>query len=191
MMGQDRLETWEGVIHTSELDALLGRVSAAMLIGQRAGAFALGRSLDGGASSWSSGRCFNEQLEIRWWPAEEAQQRSILILNQLPEGWVAPESVKPRSERLATGEEEVSYLCVGRYDTDSPEGIHEWWESRYGRTFSYLNSAPPGSAGSRGHLRAEGVGRIYLRSVVYEFEDGRIQHRLMRFEHADRKEVVS
>ena len=158
-----------------DLADLLARADGATFIGQRAGAFELGRVPEGAAAAWSSGRCFNSDFEIRWWPDDDGARRSVLILNGLPPGWVAPEGWE-RREPLAEAPAEVGYVCVGEYDREAPEGVHRWWETRYGRCFEYLDSAPPAS-GRRG-------GRVVLRAFVYELEDGRTQHRLMGFQHA-------
>lgn len=181
-----RLDTWEGVLSAPALDALIAGVHDGILIGQRAGDFTLGQSLPGGAAAWPSGRCFNEHLEIRWWPADDQRQRSVLVLNQLPDGQAAPEGLSPRSRPLAEPPEEVSYLCVGQHDERGPEGSPVWWETRYGRSFAYLRSAPPESKPTDEQRpdHPDRRGRVSLRAVVYELDDGRTQHRLVRFEHA-------
>lgn len=187
----DHLETWEGTLGNGELDELIAHVPNAVLIGQRPGDFAL-RSLAGGAAAWTSGRCFNEALEIRWWPGDDDEHRSVLILSRLPEGWTLPATMKPAPQPLIEApDEEQRYLCVGQYDEHAPPGIHRWWESRYGRCFEYLGSAPPSGRGEKVEVRPERRGRVYLRAVGYELADGRTQHRLLGFEHADPEEVAS
>jgi hypothetical protein len=100
----------------------------------------------------------------------------VLILNRLPEGWSVPEGWRARPRPLAERPDDgVRYLCVGQYDRGS-ESSHLWWETRYGRSFAYLDSAPPASG--------ERQDRVYLRAVTYELADGHTQHRLVRFEHA-------
>lgn len=185
------LETWEGTLSNGELDGLIACVAAAILFGQRPGDFTL-RTLDGGATAWPSGRCFNESLEIRWWPGEDDGHRSVLILNRLPEGWTLPATMRPERQALAEApDENQRYLCVGQYDERAPEGTHRWWETRYGRCFEYLGSAPPACSDGKGGLRTERRGRVYLRAVGYELADGRTQHRLLGFEHASVDEVAS
>ncbi|WP_437743780.1 hypothetical protein WMF39_01515 [Sorangium sp. So ce1504] len=187
----DHLDAWEGTLRTGELDGLIARVPDAVLIGQRPGDFAL-RSLVGGAAAWPSGRCFNETLEIRWWPGEDDECRSVLILNRLPEGWTLPATMKPEPQPLAEApDEDQRYLCVGQYDEHAPEGAHRWWESRYGRCFEYLDSAPPSGVDKKVEVRPELRGRVYLRVVGYELADGRTQHRLLGFEHAGPEEGAS
>jgi hypothetical protein len=191
-MVKERFSTWQGLLAPSVLDELIERVFLAVLIGQRAGDFTLGRRLDGGVAAWPSGRCFNEALELRWWPTAEEDQRNVLIVDQLPEGWQAPEGWE-QIHPLAEPPVETRYLCIGHYDDRSAEGVHLWWESRYGRAFEYLGSAPPAARAPKKHGRgyADGHGRVYLCAKLYELEDGRTQHRLMRFEHGGLEEERS
>ncbi|WP_437600245.1 hypothetical protein WMF28_01625 [Sorangium sp. So ce590] len=185
------LDTWEGTLGNGDLDGLIACVPAAILLGQRPGDFTL-RSLDGGAAAWPSGRCFNESLEIRWWPGEDEEHRSVLILSRLPEGWTLPATMKSEPQPLAEApDENQRYLCVGQYDDErAPEGTHRWWETRYGRCFEYLGSAPPAGGEKKAEVRPERRGRVYLRAVGYELADGRTQHRLLGFEHAGMEEVA-
>jgi len=173
------LATWEGSLSFAELDDLLDHVNAAVLIGQRAGGFTLGRSLEGGAAAWPSGRCFNEELEVRWWPADAGGSRSVLILNRLPEGWTKPEHLRACPESLAAREEEIRYLCVGQHDV-AEDGSHIWWETRYGCSFAYLDPPLLGPG--------ESLERIYLCTVSYELQNDRRQHRLVRFDYTREKE---
>jgi hypothetical protein len=190
-MGQEHIDTWEGVLSIPDLDALIAHAGTATAVGQRPGDFALGGVLADGTAAWPSGRCFNEDLEIRWWPAEDEERRNVLILNRLPKDWAAPESLKPHLERLAEEPQETRYLCVGRPAQRDSEGGYIWWEPRYGRTFLYLDSVSqvPGAKESPVHPGRRG--RVYLRALTYELEDGRSQHRLLRFELAESEEDAS
>jgi hypothetical protein len=179
-----------GTLGIGDVDALIARVPEAILIGQRPGAFTL-RSLEGGAAAWPSGRCFNPDLEVRWWPGEAADHRSVLILNRLPDGWALPATMTHEPRALAEPpDEDQRYLCVGQYDERAPEGSHRWWESRYSRCFEYLGSAPPAGE-ERADVHPDRRGRVHLRAVAYELADGRSQHRLLGFEHAAVSEVAS
>lgn len=186
------LETWEGTLGNGDLDTLIARMPEAILLGQRPGDFTL-RSLAGGAGAWPSGRCFNPDLEVRWWPGKDEEHRSVLILNQLPEGWALPETMKHELHPFVEPpDEDQRYLCVGQYDERAPEGSHRWWESRYSRCFEYLDSAPPPADDKRKtEVHPDRRGRAYLRAVGYELADGRTQHRLLGFEHAALEEVAS
>ncbi len=179
-MEHGELSTWVGVLDATAIDELIAEVRRATLIGQRAGDFSLGRSLAGGSAAWSTGRCFNQDLEIRWWPTDDRSASSVLILNQLPAGWDLPSGWERNSQPLAEQPGEVRYLCVGQYDTAGPEGSHLWWETQYGRTFAYLDSAPAKSD--------ERGGRVYLCVLTYELASGSTQHRLVRFDHARAKD---
>ncbi|MCG8424907.1 MAG: hypothetical protein MJE77_44040 [Proteobacteria bacterium] len=171
------LSTWEGAVSAADIDALAAEVAGGMFIGQRPGDFSLGRSLEEGATAWPSGRCFNPDVELRWWPAHQLGARNLLVLNKLPGGADLPGELTYRPRQLAAPRSQVRYLCIGEYDnTRSPAGSPLWWETRYGRAFAYLDSPPPAS-----DLPG---GRVYLCAFTYEFIDGHTQHRLLRFEHA-------
>lgn len=182
----------------SEIDGLLACVTDPTLIGQRAGDFILGRSLSGGVAAWGSGRCFNEQLEIRWWPdegkneKEDQNLRRVLVLNCLPEGWNAPQALTLNRHHLAEPPDEKGrkYLCVGQFDERSAPDRPVWWETRYGRSFEYLNSPPPTVTGEGGGRDQRGRGRVYLRAVIYVLANGGVQHRLVHFEHASPGDVT-
>ncbi len=186
MTPPEYLSTWAGTMSASGLEGLFARVAAPTFIGQRAGDFTLDRELTGGAAAWPSGRCFNEDLEIRWWPGDDLDERGVLILNRLPDGWEAPHGWA-RSHLLACTPVKVPYLCVGHYDEGADQGVHEWWEARYSRPFCYLDSAPPAQSGSDDGY-ADRHGRVHLVTMVYELDDGRSQHRLVRFEHVPAKD---
>ncbi len=179
------LLTWEGVLTSTDLDGLLERVTEAVFIGQRPGDFALARGLKGVAAAWPSGRCFNEELEIRWWASDSDNERGVLILGRLPDGWLAPNGWE-HSHDLAHASEPVSFLCVGQYDGAAAKGVHQWWEPRYGRAFQYLDSAPPAQSVDKAAKTADPQGRVHLVTMRYELADGRTHHRLMRFEFAKR-----
>lgn len=186
----EHLSTWEGVMTAGEIDSLVKNVASPIFVGQRAGDFTLERELSGGAAAWPSGRCFNEELEIRWWPADEAEERCVLILNRLPDGWQPPNGWEAHVHPLARPSEEVRYLCVGHYDDDAGQGVHEWWEARYGRAFRYLDSAPPAQS-DQDDGYADRRGRVHIVTKVYELEDGRTQHRLVSFKHVQAEDRAS
>ena len=175
------LSTWEGKLTATELAELLSRVQSSIFIGQRPGGFLLTRENNHDTGAWPSGRCFNETLEIRWWPTEETDARNVLILNGLPTGWSAPEGWECH-RALSEVPRPVRYLCVGEYDQASGQ----WWEARYGQAFRYLDSMPPTQSANRDGQALQD--RVQLVAMVYELADGRSQHRLVRFEPAQAKE---
>ncbi len=186
MIQSESLLCWEGVLTAADVDELLNLVKSAVCIGQRPGDFTLAQELMGGASVWPTGRFFNEALEVRWWPTDEGDKRNVLILNCLPAGWSVPPGWESHSHQLTEPPRTERYLCVGQYDRNGKPGDHQWWEARYGRAFRYLDSPPPAPAGTP--EAEEQQHRISLVAKVYELADGRTQHRLMHFEHAQAKE---
>jgi len=176
------LATWEGVMKAADIDILTAQVDAGVFIGQRAGDFALGRLLEDGAQAWSSGRCFNDRLEIRWWPGDVYDTRNVLVLNELPADVGNLDKLHRRARVIIGEPSSARYLCIGQYDAHTASERHVWWENRYSLVFSYLDTAPA-HAGEWG-------GRIYLHVMNYEFVDGHMQHRLVRFEHATQEDVI-
>lgn len=177
MSPEAQLQTWEGELDSAALDRLVALLPQAIYIGQRAGDFTLGRQLVGGTQEWPAGRCFNPDLEIRWWPTdgEDGSQggRSVLILNQLPPGFSAPAGWAQPPASLVGSPAMKEYICVGQYDRTA----RAYWEPRYGRAFEYFGPAAPNAAGEDPPAPA----RAALRAAVYEYQDGRTQHRLIGF----------
>ena len=186
MTQSESLLSWEGVLTAADVDGLLTLTKSAVCIGQRPGDFTLAQELKGGAAAWPTGRCFNEVLEVRWWPTDDGAERNVLILNCLPAGWAIPHGWNSHSHELIESPQTVRYLCVGQYDRNGKPGDYQWWEARYGRAFRYLDSPPPATA--EAPEDEDQQHRVWLVAEVYEFADGRTQHRLMRFEHAQAKE---
>lgn len=186
MIQSESLLCWEGVLTAADVDELLNLVKPAVYIGQRPGDFTLAQELNGGAAAWPIGRLFTEALEVRWWPTDDGDERNVLILNCLPTGWAIPHGWQSHSHELIESPRTVLYLCVGQYDRNGKPDDHQWWEARYGTAFRYLDTAPPPQAISLEGLERQD--RVQLVAMLYEFADGRTQHRLMRFRHADGKE---
>lgn len=176
MRAEPKLQTWEGELDSAALDRLVALLPQAIFIGQRAGDFTLGRQLVGGTQTWSAGRCFNPDSEIRWWPLDgeggTERGRSVLILNQLPPGFDAP-AHWARPVPLVGSPDEKQFICVGQYDRTA----RAYWEPRYGRAFEYFGPAAAETM-DEGTPAPE---RAALRAAVYEYKDGRTQHRLLGF----------
>jgi len=168
------------------LDRLLSALPDGTCFGQRPGDFTLAQTLEEGTAAWPTGRCFNEALEIRWWPTDEGDARQVLIVGGIPTGWEMPSSWDEWVEQVAKTETR-RYLCIGKCEPDSRDGAGRpvWWQARYGRALRYLETVPPKTAGGS----PPDAGRVYLITETYWLEAGRTQHRLIRFEHAtpDRK----
>ncbi len=196
-MTEAYLQTWQGTLTTDDLQTHLQQISNAVWIVQRPGDFILDRIIPESAADWSSGRCFNEEFEIRWWSNDTSDRKSVLILNQLPPAWAVPEEWHI-SQSLVAPSRTTRYLCVGEYDHRSSEGTPIWWETRYSRAFTYLDTPPPTSSNAEDQtLSTDGFGeispqgRVYLVAQTYELVCGTEQHRLLRFEHVQAEEKQS
>lgn len=180
----EALNTWQGTLDATALRALVDAMPNGTLIGQRPGDFALWSQKEADPSDWPSGRCFDPNAEVRWWPADSRDTR-VLVLGQLPTGWIPPKEWKHTAHPVEQVEAH-HYLCIGSWDPQT----RQWWEPRFGRAFQYpgiplpsgdANASESSRRGPKGKLRAELHHRAYLTTRVYELKNGHVEHQLSGF----------